>query len=244
MSKTPHSIKDNQARKSKRRFILLTFIAFFILLSSLSFAAIGFSLYHENLLSALERNRYYYQLGIDKLSDTLVRRVDADDLYRNGQLYLSMDDVVKLCELTVTGDHTKRTYFPTDASENYVTFYFNSSQIIVNGEKMLMEGDTFVKGNVLYVPASFFQNYASGIEVIENEEKKRVTVQRVSLGTKYDVLGEMVQDYQEITFLAGTSQSLTPISEGIVISAFPEPKDDPSDSVDPADGTKPDTDTE
>ncbi|MCI8590645.1 MAG: hypothetical protein HFE77_08065 [Clostridiales bacterium] len=244
MKKTKKRQKDKQAQKSKRRFILLTFFAFFITLSLLSFAAIGLSLYQENLLSAFDRTRYYYQLGIDKLPDTIVRRVDANDLYQDGKLYLSMNDIAKLCELTVTGDHTKRTYFPTDASENYVTFYFSSSQIIVNGEKMLMEGDTYVKGNVLYVPASFFQNYASGIEVIENLEKKRVTVQRVSLGTKYDVLGELVQDYQDIIFLAGTGKNLTPISEGIVISAFPEPEEDDPDFSDQANDAQPNATTE
>lgn len=222
--------KAQKARKTKKIFIFALYALLFVVMAALSFGGLALSVYSDQIANALHSTRFRYQVG-----DNAPVYVNLDELYSDGMLYLSMNDIAELCELTVTGDHTKRTYFPTDDSENYVTFYFSSNQVIVNGEKMLMKAETYTVDKTIYVPVSFFENYMTGIEITVDEEKNRISVKRVSLGTKYNVLDELVEDYQEISFIAGSGTNIESINESVIIAAFPEPTDDTQD----ADGDEP-----
>ena len=50
------------------------------------------------------------------------------------------------------------------------------------------------------------------------------------MGTKYNVLDELVEDYQEISFIAGSGTNIESINESVIIAAFPEPTDDTQDA--------------
>ena len=206
-------------RKSRKLLFLTVFLIVFVLLSALSFGGLALSLYSENIAQSFQSTKYRYQLGLDGLDDTVLQMVTLEDMYHNGLLYISMDDVSEMCELTIVGDHTKRTYFSENNPQRSVTFYFSSDQIELNGEKKRMYGEMYEKNGEIFVPASFFEQYCTGIQIQVDDKKSKITVSRISTGVRSNILGEIEQVYQEIDFLSETSKSIENIKENSVFTA-------------------------
>ena len=201
---------------------LTLFAVFFILIFALVGGVILLSAYSEFLISKYRGTTAIYQKGIDGLDDTTTEYVTLENMYRDGYLYVCMDDVAQMCEMTCVGDYETRTYFPVDDPEQIVTFYFGSDTVTVNGENYVMNGDMFERGGKIYIPASFLTHYASGINFYLGENKRGTTVItlcRTSMGVKSDVLGNTVQIYEPIKYSAGRSEPLTVIKQGSVFSS-------------------------
>ncbi len=208
--------------------LYLIFFAVLIVLTCGVFAVIVNS---QRILAFIHRDSYVYQLGIDNLEDTTKKVVSASELYYDGKLYFSMDDIARLCDLTVMGDYSKRTYFPSDDDSQYVTFFYSSDKIVINGEATTMADIMFEKNGEVYVPASFFYNFSGGISITLDKEKSKITVSRVSTGTKYNTLGQEQQIYQDIVFLSGSSEELEHLNDKEVFAnTVPLESDPPSES--------------
>lgn len=214
-------IKKKRGSKEKKSTFLsrfLLFILFFVLLLAVSFGGIFVSAYSTRIFSALSNDYYLLQYGLDGLSDTTSSYVKPDELFFGDTLYLCMDDVAAMCEFTVVGDYDALTYFPADAPTEAATFYYSSELVSINGETFRMGAEMLEKNGKIYVPASFFTSYASGITVTYDEEKTKYTVARISLGTEYDPLDVAYQVYQPIDFLAERSMTVNPVKQGAVFS--------------------------
>lgn len=230
------SKKRNRTKKQKKGrdlFCFGVFLSFFLGILTLVFCGIIASAYAENIIHSFERTGYWYQLGGDDLPDTVKTYVNLENMYHADQLYLCMDDVAQLCEFTVTGDHTRRTYFPVSDPSQTVTFFFSSDQVQVNGSTCRMYGDMYEENGKIYVPASFVAQYFDGFNVSVDPEDKRgrsIRLYRTSLGVEYNVLDEAKQIYAPIRFVAGKSSTLEPIKQGSVFTAAAQPTDQPTDN--------------
>ncbi len=215
--------KRKKQKKPKAPFRALVFFLLVIAILLVSFGGIYLSAYSGWIVKALSRHTYLYQLGMDNLPDTTTERLADENLFFDGVLCLCMEDIAKLCGFTVIGDALTRTYFPTDTPEEYVTFSFDSDLVEVKGEVFRMSKEMFVRDQKIYVPASFFQSFCSGLSVTVDEEKSKITVCRVSVGVEYNALDQAVQVYQPIEFLAQKSEVIQPMDTGAMFGSFALP---------------------
>lgn len=228
--------KSNTRQRSRFSAVLTLYLIFLAVLIVLTCGVFAVIVNSQRILAFIHRDSYVYQLGIDNLEDTTKRTVPASELYYDGKLYFSMDDIARLCDLTVMGDYSKRTYFPSDDDSQYVTFFYSSDKIVINGEATTMADIMFEKNGEVYVPASFFYNFSGGISITFDKEKSKITVSRVSTGTKYNTLGKEQQIYQDIVFLSGSSNELEHLNDKEVfantvpLESDPPPEPDPTSS--------------
>ena len=238
MPENKENTKKNDNKTSPVRALFLLYFITFVIVLILVIAFFAIALNSQRIINFFQHDSYTYQLGEDKQDGTVTRVVSDSQLFFDGVLYFSMDDISSLCELTVTGDFTKRTYFPADDDTQYVTFFYSSDKIIINGETTNMKDIMFEKNGVVYVPASFFYSFSSGISINVDYEKNKITVSRISIGSEYNTLGEEQHIYQDISFMSGSSNVIEHLNDKEVFANTSpvDKKDDDADNK--TDGTQ------
>ena len=196
--------------------ILALIFAFFVLL--LNSERISYSL-------GIGRKRYTYQMGITNEEGTTRKTVSETWIIRDGVLYVSMTDIAKICELTVVGDYNSISYYSmsnnkVSGDSQYVTFYYGSDQVILNGVISTMRSKMISENNHIMIPASFFYDYVSGISVVFDDAKSRLEISRVSIGSKYNILGDSNLIYQDVSFMPSDPMILKNISERTAIAGL------------------------
>ena len=132
---------------------------------------------------------------------------DSSDYYRNGVYYISPEDVNELFDLTVTGDK-KTLKYVLDGNNDNISFEIGTRNAFVNGQNVVLESDCFLDGGRLYVPASFFQNYVSGVKISLDREKG-IKIERIETGKEKD--GSIT--YQELGFSLKQNNTIPVIPE-------------------------------
>lgn len=82
-------------------------------------------------------------------------RLEADEVTFGGGEYLPVTVLEKYTAISTFGDYTTRSFLIT-ANGEYATFTLNSCNVLVNGQKVSMKADAFLKDDVLYIPVDFF----------------------------------------------------------------------------------------
>ena len=187
------------------------FLVIFVVLLAFSVGIFALNLFmHTNTTSA----RYTYQLGEDKTTGTISRRVSYESLFVNNQVYINMSELAALYEMIITGDSDSiRFILPDETGEvvNDVKFMLKTSLAYVNGVPVRMSGGVDIRGSEIYVPMKFFNDYVSGVTVTYSKSDLKLIIKLTSpeqteiwfnlrSGEETENIPEMSLDY-EILYL-------------------------------------------
>ncbi len=181
------------------RFMVYMLIAF-AAAATVFAASLGVIVFAVSFRRGADHKNISYQVGL--VSDTV--RVPYNDLIRNGVLYVCGNDIVNLCGFTVTGTGDEIKYISPDDGNDTVLFYKSSNRAIVNNNEIRLQSETYEKDGKLYIPASFFTSYSTGLVFEYTPETED---SRASLKVYKNILNEYdhkitgtVAVYEPVTF--------------------------------------------
>ncbi len=82
-------------------------------------------------------------------------KLEAEAVNFAGKVYLPITFLERYMAISQFGDYQTRSFLICDTGE-YATFYLGSQGAIVNGERVCLKEDVFLKDDVLYLPVDFF----------------------------------------------------------------------------------------
>lgn len=217
--------------EKRRRMIARAKNVFLILLASVLLASVlfltSFGAFHV-LFSlpavGFDSGELEYCVGPSDNTKT----VSTEDYSRNGELYVSMADLVKLCGFTVTGTDDEIKYISPDEGNESVMFVVGTTIAYVNKVKLELRSPTFRDGGVLYVPYSFLYDYSTGLictyEPETEEDPAKLTV-RKELENERDVLTYGAEPiYAPVAFRIKSPTVLGSLPEEALKQELPEPE--------------------
>lgn len=143
--------KDRLARKSRRKKLFA--LAFLL---SLVFVGIywGWVAFSIHSLGGVDENALPVLLFTDGKREEDAR-LEAEEVNFDGEEYLPVTVLENYMSVSVFGDHVTRSFL-LSADGQYATFTLNSCNVVINGEKVSMKGESFLKDDVLYLPVDFY----------------------------------------------------------------------------------------
>lgn len=197
------------------RIILFRFAMFFTCFAVLFGIVSALFFLHLTHITGIAGSDYVVQIGEDDADSTLKYRSSADIVGANGTFNVSIDAMRKLCGFTVTGEDDLLRYIPRENAEQSASFVVGTDIAYLNGVMIHMESQSFVYGNQLYVPISFFKNYVKNIQVIHNPSESKITVKRVETPESFADIKKDPDDavFEPIVFLLSENKPLANITE-------------------------------
>ena len=163
-----------------------------------------------------------YQVGLSAEAT----RVPYSNLIRDGVVYVCGSDIVKLCGFAVTGTEDEIKYISPDDGNDAVTFYTDSTRATVNKNEIRLQAPTYKISGKLYIPVSFFTQYATGIvcEYTPETENDRASVKiykKVTNEPEHKITG-VVALFEPVTFRIKESVMLEKIDESVLADDIEE----------------------
>ena len=143
--------RREERRERRRRLfrislsISLVFVALYWIFVSVTISRRG-DLANQDALPLL-----IFQEGQRK-EDT---RLEAQEVFFRGTNYLPVTFLEPYMAISQFGDYQTRSFLLSDSGE-YATFYLGSCNAIVNGERVSLKSEVFLKDDVLYLPVDFY----------------------------------------------------------------------------------------
>ena len=138
------------------------------------------------------------------------------DAVQNKMIYISMNSMAELCELTLSGNvGSELRFYTPDGS--YVAFSSNSSTANINGYGIEMPGQAKINGTECSVPLDFLALVMGGIEIDVDESKNTVTVTRVERPDST----HLEPRYENVSFMLKTNGALSSLNENKYFSGKP-----------------------
>lgn len=79
----------------------------------------------------------------------------AEEVTFGGEVYLPVSMLEKYMPISIFGDYDTRSFL-ISANGEYATFTLGSCNVLVNGQRVAMKGNAFLKDDVLFIPVDFF----------------------------------------------------------------------------------------
>lgn len=176
--------KKQKRRRARQVFFgrFTVFIAVFAILAVIS--GIVFALYFNSTPDAEKSSKIEYVIGTSS-----VRTVPYDTAFKNGCMYICFNDVAKYLSMAVTGDSEGMKFIITDENasdgagtgkEETLIFEVDSRTVIINGQKMTLDANSFLYGDEIWVSGDFVKDYIDGITLNYNPGKNTISVSRVA----------------------------------------------------------------
>ncbi len=138
------------------------------------------------------------------------------DAVRNKTLYISMNSIAELCELTLSGNTSGELRFYTKSGE-YIGFSGGSSNASINGYGMPMYAPAVVSGTRCDVPLEFLDIVLDGVDIEIDNKKNEVTVKRV----EYPDSTPLEPRYEEVAFMLKIDSVLNALDENRYFAGKP-----------------------
>jgi len=90
-------------------------------------------------------------------------RIEPEECYFSDHYYLPITFLESYTTISQFGDYQTRSVLIGGTGE-YATFYLGTSEAVVNGRKVSLEENVFLKDDVLYLPVDFFTNKMNGFQ--------------------------------------------------------------------------------
>ncbi|MBO5649532.1 MAG: D-alanyl-D-alanine carboxypeptidase family protein [Clostridia bacterium] len=163
---------------------------------------ISIGLFYVNLVKYEMSARRDFSYKVGTASSVTV---PYEQMVRGGTLYVNMTPIVSMCGLAVTGDTAELRYISRNGRE-HVQFIVGSTQVFINGVEERLTAAPYLIGEDLYVPASFFSSFVTGISVNYNKDTQSVSVTQTPLS---DGSAEM----QQLRFVIRSNSPLISLNE-------------------------------
>ena len=100
------------------------------------------------------------------------------DAVHDGMIYISMNSIAELCELTLSGNTSNDLRFYTKDG-GWISFVPDSRSATINGYGIQMPAEARISGTECSVPLEFLETVLDGIEItVDTAEKNTVSVKR------------------------------------------------------------------
>ena len=191
----------------KLRIGAIAFIASILTVAIIISLAVSCSLSTDKVKKS--RGEYIYNIG-----KTLSSAAYADSV-RGGTLYISMNSISELCELTMSGSTSELRF--TAKGGDWISFSPNSNEAKINGYGIKMPAPAYIEDTSCSVPLEFLEYVLSGIKVEVDYAKNTVTVTR----NEYSDSTPLEPHYTEVAFSLKVDSVLTPLDENKYFAGQP-----------------------
>lgn len=149
--KKEQAAQERRERRGRRRALFSLSLGVAVLFVALYWAWVVFSIVNrpdgsENALPIL-----IYTQG-EKEEDS---RLEKEEVFLNGTYYLPVTCLEPYMAITQFGDWQTRSILLCESGE-YATFYLNSENAVINGQKVAIQNNAVLKNDVLYLPVEFY----------------------------------------------------------------------------------------
>lgn len=104
--------------------------------------------------------------------------VDVDKYVRNDVLYVNMTAISEKFGFVMTGNHKALRFITDFETGESVYFEIGTPCAEINGTEVRLSGESFKADEDLFIPADFFSEYVTGIEITLDEEEKTLMILR------------------------------------------------------------------
>ena len=191
----------------KLRIGAIAFIASILTVAIIISLAVSCSLSTDKV----KKNRGEYIYNIGKTSSSAAYA----DSVRNGAIYISMNSISELCELTMSGSTSELRF--TAKGGDWISFSPNSNEAKINGYGIKMPAPAYIEDTSCSVPLEFLEYVLSGIKVEVDYAKNTVTVTR----NEYSDSTPLEPHYTEVAFSLKADSVLTPLDENKYFAGQP-----------------------
>ena len=153
----------------KVKYGLIVFCAVLILATVITAITVSCSLSSARV----KRGEGEYTFTVGKYAGNAMYK----DTAKNGVIYIDMNEIATLCEMTVGGSADNLRF--TVPSGDWISFRPNSNTATINGYGIKMSAPAKLSDTKCHVPLDFIELVIDGIEVNVDENEKKVTVSRV-----------------------------------------------------------------
>lgn len=193
VNKHRHTEKKTFRIKKKRNSLKTFFARLVLFLVEFAIIAGAFSaIFVMKLYSDTDNSKNLLNIYVGDKNDEAYYHYVSGTCLLNSVYYICADDLMELFSLTVTG--TKNHLHYLTSQNEFVSFDVGTRNASINGTDVKLESFCFTKGGRLYVPVSFFVNYAIGVVITTDNGK--INIERVEL--PMDTSGRT--SYEELSF--------------------------------------------
>ena len=191
---------------------LIAFGAIFIVLAIIATVVVSCALNAGSVKKS--KGEFVYKVG------TKSSELAYKDAVKNGTIYISMNSIAELCELTLSGDIGNEIRFYTSKGEykgSYIAFLSNSRTAKINGYGMEMSAPAKINGTECSVPLEFLATVMGGIEIEVSKGENKVTVTRIELPDST----HLEPRYEDVSFMLKTNGALSSLNENKYFAGKP-----------------------
>ena len=186
----------------------ITFVASLIVIAVIATVIISASLNAGKIKKS--KDAFVYKIGSN------VTELAYKDAVQNGAIYISMNSVAELCQLTVSGNTGSELRFYTE-SGSYVSFTADSSVAMINGYGIDMSAPAKISGTECAVPLDFLDTILGGVEISLDRQENTITIKRLERPDST----HLEPRYESVSFMLKTNGALSAIDENKYFNGKP-----------------------
>ena len=138
-------------------------------------------------------------------------KLDYEDVFRNGIMYVNISDIAKAFDVTVTGGNDSVKFTVNDDQTEYLTLFPGSSEIVVNGVYARLSHPVIRKNGKLVVPEELISKYVNSVKITFDSDNSKLLIFRECA---YDSHGSPVG--RDITCKLKQNDTVAPIIESML----------------------------
>ena len=200
-----YKIKKKKKKISRMAVLLIMLFSliFIVILTTFCLAFYG------NLVKveSVDYGNLKLKMGLSyELNEIKGEKINPNEYMRDGEMYVNLTAISEKFGFIITGTSDCLRFITNQKTGENVRVYVNTPFVEINGTKVRLNSNITQTGDNIFVPASFFDEYANGIVVAYDEEKAVISVLR---STEINAEGHLAE--QDITF------SLKAIKESVAL---------------------------
>ena len=165
-----------RARLLKQRRIKRNVTLFVLLYAVLMICVVGIVLISLHAKTPVKKSESYsLKVVIDDEKSDVYKN---SELYIDGEFYVPLSAVEKLCAVTTVGHDDMIGFIFKDSGEN-AKFVKNSAKGFVNGNEIDLSANVIYEQEELYLPPDFFTTHVVGLELEKSEKDKTYTLTKI-----------------------------------------------------------------
>ena len=156
------------------------------------------------------KGEFVYTVG-----DSSEKLAYSDSVYGD-MIYISMNSVSELCDMTLSGNTENDLRFYT-ADGYWISFAPGSDTATINGYGMPMPAEARISGTECSVPLDFLRTVLDGVEITVDQEENTVTVKR----TEYPDSTPLEPHYHAVAFMLKLDGAMQALDENKYFAGQP-----------------------
>ena len=156
------SNRIKEAKRNRRQFVyaaMVVFLTFYVVLCLAVF------LYYYISFNSDTGSTTLYSIRILNQKGKTLALSDAEQANKRFGFYISLTDLDKLCDLSVSGARDKLTLILRQSGE-YLECFTNSSFLYVNGNPARLSIPVLYENREYYLPVELIEQYFIGVNIV------------------------------------------------------------------------------